>query len=59
MRDTEIENNGSLNPIYKDYRRLKDKSEAARYGIANFHRNSLPPIEKHFESVKRHVERLL
>jgi hypothetical protein len=36
VRDNAIDNNGSLKPIFNDYRRLKDVSEAARYGIAQF-----------------------
>jgi hypothetical protein len=40
QRDDEIEKNGSLSPIYRDYRRLKDLSRQARYEIPNF------PVEK-------------
>jgi hypothetical protein len=52
FRDSEIENNGSLSPIYNDYRRLKDKSVAARYEIANFHRSQFPPIKARFDKIK-------
>lgn len=58
-RDTEIGNNGSLNPIYADYRKLKDKSRAARYEVPNFHRNQLPQVEQQFQSIKSHVCGLL
>jgi hypothetical protein len=59
IRDSEVENNGSLSPIYNDYRRLKDNSIAARYEIANFHRANLPPIEARYDRVKSHVRRLM
>lgn len=54
-RDAEIENNGTLSPIYKDYRALKDKSKAARYDIANFHRDKFSPIEQRFKKIKDHI----
>ena len=36
IRDDEIERNGSLSAIFKDYRRLKDLSRTVRYEIPNF-----------------------
>ncbi len=54
-RDNEIQNNGSLSAIYKDHRRLKDKSVAARCEIANFHRSQLPTIKLRFEKIKVHL----
>jgi hypothetical protein len=54
-RDSEIQTNGSLSVIYSDYRRLKDRSIAARYGCANFHRNQFPPIKAKFENIKLHI----
>jgi hypothetical protein len=54
-RDSEIQNNGSLSIIYNDYRRLKDKSIAARYEIANFHRSQFPQIKARFDKIKLHV----
>jgi hypothetical protein len=58
-RDSAIENNASISAIYNDYRRLKDRSTKARYEIANFHKNQLPPIVQNFENVKSHIEALL
>jgi hypothetical protein len=54
-RDSEVENNGSLTDIYRDYRTLKDKSEAARYDISNLHREQFPPIEQRFRNIKTHI----
>ena len=54
-RDSEIENNGSLADIYKDYRRLKDRSREARYNVANFHPDQFPPLKARFDRIKRHV----
>ncbi len=58
-RDAEIENNGSITGIYRDYRRLKDQSEAARYEIANFHKSQLPKIEAKFKNVKEHILKMI
>jgi hypothetical protein len=58
-RDAEIGNNGSLQAIYDDYRKLKDKSRAARYEVPNFHRSQLPPIEQRFQRIKTHIMNLL
>jgi hypothetical protein len=35
QRDEEIESNGSITGIYREYRRLKDMSRQARYNIAS------------------------
>jgi hypothetical protein len=51
-RDTAIQNNGSLSPIYKDYRRLKDQSRAARYEIPNFDRSQFSAMNQRFENIK-------
>lgn len=58
IRDAEIERNGSLNPIYKDYRRLKDASRAARYDIANYHKTDLIKFDSKFQNVKQHITAL-
>ncbi len=58
-RDSEIQNNGSIADIYNDYRSLKDKSRAARYEIAEFHQNQLPPIETRFNKIKAHITKLI
>jgi len=52
QRDDEIERNGSLSPIFNDYRRLKDLSEDARYEIANF------TADRHLKQAKERLERV-
>jgi hypothetical protein len=51
-RDSDVENHGTLNPIYNDYRRLKDASREARYSIPNFHKTQFPQFEKRFQKIK-------
>jgi hypothetical protein len=54
-RDGEIENNGSLAAIFKDYRRLKDLSRAARYEIANFREDQLEVARRRLKVIKGHL----
>jgi len=54
-RDEEIESNGSLSPIYRDYRRLKDLSRAARYEIANFGPDQLNTARQRLAKIKQHL----
>ena len=54
-RDSQVSSNASLADIYRDYRFLKDKSEEARYNIANFHKSQLPKIEDRFKKIRAHV----
>lgn len=54
-RDAAIGNNPVLDFIYRDYRRLKHRSEKARYEIANFHRSQFPSADQRFQRVKDHV----
>jgi len=54
-RDQEIQNNGSLTDIYKDYRRLKDLSRAARYEIANYPREKLELAKYRLARIKAHL----
>jgi hypothetical protein len=55
-RDEEIQNNGSLSGIYKDYRRLKDMSRAARYEIANFPKDKLGVAKQRLANIKEHLQ---
>jgi len=55
QRDNEVENNGSLSDIYKDYRRLKDMSRAARYEIPNFGIDKLGKAKQHLSNIKTHL----
>lgn len=57
-RDIEVENNGTLNPIYNDYRRLKDVSREARYDIPNYHKTQFPKFDQRFQNIKRHIKSL-
>jgi uncharacterized protein (UPF0332 family) len=52
LRDEEIEKNGSIAEVYRDYRRLKDMSRAARYEIANFNADSLAKAEARLAKIK-------
>jgi hypothetical protein len=58
FRDEEVENNGSLANIFKDYRRLKDLSTAARYEIANFHEDTLEVAKRRLEKIKEHLAKI-
>jgi hypothetical protein len=51
-RDEEIENNGTIADVYRDYRRLKDMSRAARYEIANFGADSLEIAKSRLVKIK-------
>ncbi len=55
-RDKEVASNGSLQQIYPDYRRLKDRSQAARYEIANFHRDEFTKLYRRYANIKRHID---
>jgi hypothetical protein len=55
QRDAAIARNPSLDPIWPDYRRLKDRSEAARYEIANFHKSDFAAIDQKFLKIKAHL----
>jgi len=59
QRDREIESNGSLSSVYKDYRRLKDLSRAARYEIANFPGEKLDLARFKLATIKSHLSRHL
>jgi len=52
LRDTEVESNGTLHPIYNDYRRLKDGSRQARYDIPNYHKSQFPKFDQRFQKIK-------
>jgi hypothetical protein len=54
-RDEEVENNGSLAGIFKDYRRLKDLSRAARYEIPNFQEDTLEVAKRRLKTIKEHL----
>ena len=58
-RDDEVQRNGSLAPIYSDYRRLKDKSREARYSVPNYDKLQLPPVQVRYARLKNHIEKLL
>jgi uncharacterized protein (UPF0332 family) len=58
-RDSEVGNNGTLSPIYNDYRKLKDASRSARYDIANFDRSQFPKFDSRFTRIKSHVSQYL
>lgn len=55
VRDDEIANNGCLSDIFKDYRRLKDLSRAARYEIAEFPPEKLDLAQSKLERIKQHL----
>jgi hypothetical protein len=54
-RDDEIENNGSISEIFKDYRRLKDMSRAARYEIANYPKENVVIADDRLNRIKQHL----
>lgn len=54
-RDEEVENNGSLADIFRDYRRLKDLSRAARYEIPNFQEDTLNVARQRLKTIKDHL----
>jgi hypothetical protein len=57
-RDEEIERNGSLSPIYPEYRRLKDLSRAARCQIPNFSEQTKAVAKNKLERIKSHLGNL-
>ena len=58
-RDSEVERNGSLTDIYKEYRRLKDWSRAARYDIAEYPASKARESRSKLNAIKIHIlERL-
>jgi hypothetical protein len=54
-RDSEIENNGTLTGIYKDYRRLKDMSRAARYEIPDYSELDVNKARARLRNIKNHL----
>lgn len=58
FREEEVENNGSLADIFKDYRRLKDLSRAARYDIPNFQADTLEVAKRRLEKIKEHLAKI-
>ncbi len=54
IRDDEVESNGSLSEIYRDYRRLKDMGRAARYDIPDYAVRDLDAAKKRLASIKNH-----
>jgi hypothetical protein len=54
-RDVEIERNGSLAGIYREYRRLKDASRAGRYEIAEFRRIDVDTATARLSRIKAHI----
>jgi len=56
QRDNAVEHNGSLAPIWNDYRRLKDLSEEARYQIASYHEGKLKIADEHLNNIKKHLQ---
>lgn len=59
IRDDEVEKNGSLSDIFRDYRRLKDLSRAARYEIPNFGEDKLAIAMGRLSNIKRHITGVL
>jgi hypothetical protein len=57
-RDSEVESNGTINAIYKDYRRLKDGSREARYDCPSYHKTQFPQFEQRFNNIKNHITSL-
>jgi len=55
QRDRIIETNGSLSPIWQDYRRLKDLSEQARYQIAAYDESKMVLARQHLRNIKSHL----
>ena len=53
VRDDEIQNNGSIKAIYRDYRFLKHRSRAARYEIANYTEREFTAAQKSLEAIKQ------
>ena len=58
-RDTIIETNGSLTAIYRDYRRLKDMSEEARYNIACYGKKQWDIAHTKLKAIKNHISHKL
>lgn len=54
-RGEEIENNGSLSEIHKDYETLQKMSENARYEIADYSKQDYEKALKRFSRIKQHV----
>lgn len=54
-RDEEVERNGTLTTIFKDYRRLKDWSREARYGIADYSLDTLRRAEERLRRIQGHI----
>jgi hypothetical protein len=59
QRDDEIENNGSLAPIFSDYRRLKDLSRDARYDVPNFNIQKFNLAKEKLAKIKAQILGLL
>lgn len=55
QRDDEIERNGSLAGIYREYRRLKDMSREARYNIASYADRDLQIAGDRSRRIKAHL----
>jgi hypothetical protein len=56
QRDRIIETNGSLSPIWEDYRRLKDISEQARYQIAAYDESKMVLARQRLHNIKSHLK---
>lgn len=54
-RDEEIAKNGTIAPIFKDYRRLEDLSRSARYDIASYTIETLRSAAYRLSQIKTHV----
>jgi hypothetical protein len=55
QRDEEIESNGSITGIYREYRRLKDMSREARYNIASYAGRDLQIATERLRRIKAHL----
>ena len=51
-RDSEVSVNGTLSPIYNDYRRLKDASRAARYDCVDYTQSHFSQFDARFRKIK-------
>ncbi len=58
-RDAEIQNNGTISLIFRDYRWLKDKSRAARYEIAGFSEQDVLKARERYEKIAEHMYPLI
>jgi len=60
VRTPLVESESNLRRIYAQYRRLKDKSEAARYRVKHFTQTEVERLkENEFEIVKSHISSYL